>query len=157
MTKTKKEKARHAAHEMVAFLSGHMELHDAMGDGRHGDVVMRALRTAYATHVRNLLEFFHEKDKRDIKYGDLATENPYRLDPGCDWPKEECEWWLQASQLAAHLSGKRPDHGDLPEWENRGCEGAIVPMIRRAARAIPRLLPSVADTLARFDEWDGGR
>lgn len=95
-------------------------------------IVVAAMRTAYATHVRNLLELFHEgspgvgggKAAEDIEY-ELVDPNPY----GGEWTQQEKDYWNQATQqLASHLSGGRPGHGKLDEWENRGCEEVLMPM-----------------------------
>ena len=157
MTETKEEKARHAAHEMVAFLNVHMALCDPKGTVGHPDVVIHALRTAYATHVRNLLEFFRDKVDRDIKYGDLVPMNQWRRKEKGDWPQCEQDWWLQATQLASHLSSNRPRWGALDEWEERGCEKTIADWIRHAVVVIPELLPGVAETLTVFDTWQSSR
>ncbi len=143
MTDLIEEGARHATHEMVRFLEIHMELHGANGPlNRHSSVVIHALRTAYATHVRNLLEFFHEKCEGDVVYGDLLASNgnPYKEPDRKKWPQPEQDWWLQASQLASHLAGNRSDYEDLPEWEDRGCEKVLVRMISDAVEKTPNML-----------------
>ena len=161
MTDDLREKARHATHEMVGFLEIHRELHPASGPlSRHSNVVVHALRTAYATHVRNLLEFFHEKVKGDVVYGDLVgSDNPFKASFQ-KWPELEQGWWEQASKLASHLAGNRSDFKDLGEWEDRGCEEVLVPMIRHAAEKIPSQLqhegldgPAV---MGDFLEWQAG-
>ena len=75
--------------EMVRFLEVHMELQGANGPpNRHPSVVIHALRTAYATHVRNLLEFFREKVACDVVYGDLlaSNRNPFKEPDQKKWP-----------------------------------------------------------------------
>ena len=157
------ERARHTAHEMARFLEIHMALHNARRLSKDPftdlPVIWDALRTAYATHVRNLLEFFHEGTPRgggrkdDITYGELLASNRYRK----DWPAVHISLWDQATQLGAHISGKRPDHGDLPKWEDRGCNAVLLPMIEDAVGRIPDLLrhegadvPALLDT---FVAW----
>ncbi len=149
-------RARHAAHEMARFLELHVEMKNPSCE--YLPIIWHSMRTTYATHVRNLLEFFHErsphggggKAAKDIKYGELVDPNPYRG----NWTEEEEDWWNQATQLASHLGGERSDHGELDEWEDRGCEKALVPMIKDAVARVPDQLrlegADVPRALARF-------
>ena len=50
----RKEAREHVDHEMARFLDLHVEINR----GSHQGIVLGAILTAYASHARNLLEFF---------------------------------------------------------------------------------------------------
>ena len=151
--------ARHADHEMSQFLRLHLE----MPSERFASLdehIQRAIYVAYATHVRVLLEFFHEGTKKwpnnrgaDFRVADLSREM------AAEWDATTSERWREATRLAAHISGERPNltgiqpFGSSQDFEMIGCRifallGAIadarklLPGTVNASEELRRRLPS---------------
>lgn len=126
-------------------------------DNNYDQVVWSAMRTAYAAHVRNLLEFFHcEKPSQDVCWTHLADDdsNPFGSMKGA-----AKGLWERASKQVAHLSqnrsGKNNKWGTAAEWESDPTHREeIVPKIQTAVDEFGSRRGDVPEVLKEFLDWE---
>jgi hypothetical protein len=121
-------------HEIAQLLALHRLFREKGYKSRYSGVVKRALRVAYATHFRALMEFFHDgrpsdtkskhaaqkQKKSDVRYSRVTGgTNPFAH----RWTKRELKRFEDADKLSAHLTdqravrrGKRGEWGDDDDW-----------------------------------------
>jgi len=129
-------------------------------------VLRRAVRVAYATHFRVLMEFFHDGRPKpgdweripddppsDIGFSQITRTGSSRFSGR--WGKKYLERFRDADKLVAHLSGSRATRrGRRREWGGRGDWRQLEPKIRsflKVARTRVDAFPlsvAVADRLA---------
>ena len=150
--------ARHVDREMASLLELQKEL--SLLQSHYPPVVWHAMRTAYAAHFRNLLEFFHgrrppgKKDKLDARYADYLGRDRNK-DPLGIWMEAEKRRMDDADKLLAHLSALRDadDRGERPEWGSEEDRERMVPLIGKAMAKIEGsadLFPDTHEALKRL-------
>ena len=159
-----KEVSTHVDHEMARFLELHMEIKDP--SRRYPPIVVHAMLTAYAAHVRNLLEFFYEKSpsgrysNKDAKYGDFLPSGSRNRFAKRGYNQREKRIWDRASKQVSHLSKfrsgptRRGEWHRLTDWANDHHRGAIVPKIKDAVKRISIYLDQTPGILQRFNRWE---
>lgn len=122
MTQELKEKAwKHVDHELYHLI----RLHHAFQVWKLPplpDFVVSAMRTAYAAHLRVLLEFAHTKRPKREKphHGDITSEALMGQTLLPEWRKDRKDRLDDADKLLGHLSLGRIDReGDLRDWGDK--------------------------------------
>ena len=132
--------AQDVDHELSQLLALHRLFREKGYKSRHSEVVRRALRVAYSSHFRTLMEFFHDgrpsdsdwkrignEKKGDVRYSRVTGgPNPFAR----QWSKRELKRFRDADKLAAHLSDQRAARrGSRAEWGDDDDWRLIRPMI----------------------------
>ncbi len=159
----RKAAREHVDHEMARFLDLHVEINR----GSHQGIVLGAILTAYASHARNLLEFFKERTPtRPALHPGTAYFSLYlpsgvlnRFAGLYNGPEEHV--WSRATQQVAHLSGfragadlRRKRWRRLKEWGSRYHRDAILPKIRTALDEVRGAATTFPSTFAAFRRWE---
>ena len=119
--------ARHVDHELSQLIELHYHMR-APWYPLYPDTVRRACRVAYASHLRALLEFFHDgrpsparleqagceprAQGQDITYNDMTPGAASRP----DWTAPELLRLCDADKLVGHLSKLRGARTKLENW-----------------------------------------
>ena len=163
MSAPTKAQRRHVDHEMAQAIRISRALADPSSLQWDRDLVVRALRVAYAAHFRALMEFFHDgrppkkgprkkQKRRDLVASQFlpASEGPAK------WTRREKARFSAVDKLVGHLSKDRTRrHHANREWGDADDEKMLLRHIRRLFRMQPRAWGWFPDTAALLCQHQG--